>query len=74
MTTNGYSAIVGHSFPNRQAYRNAKARLHKAGLIAYPSVRAQPPKLIMTRQLFKQLNPAKMWNRKWNGIWYILLL
>lgn len=58
------------------SYQAALRRLRKAGAIAArPGGRHAPVLKLLPRAetlLPEELRPEKSWNRKWNGIWYVL--
>jgi phenylacetic acid degradation operon negative regulatory protein len=66
-----------HCFPSRQSYYNAMRRLRKQGLIACKGRWDRQPVLQLTergeRLTSAVLNPRRLWNRKWSGIWYALV-
>ncbi len=73
----GKSVLAGHTYPNQSAYRSARYRLRKKGLIAYQRQGGKNPVLMLTPEGKAQrpdvLRPEKHWNRKWNRIWYVLV-
>jgi phenylacetic acid degradation operon negative regulatory protein len=77
LTRGGWAVANRNCYPNRSAYRNAIARLNKEGLIIKASVRGETPGLFLSDEGRKLIPdyfyPEKMWNRKWNGIWYMLM-
>jgi len=71
-----WAFLQNRSYPNKTAYHQAVSRLSKQGLI----VREQglnTPHLKISKNgenlLDIHLQPERWWDRKWNGIWYLLL-
>ncbi len=64
-------------YPNQAAYLNATSRLRKKGLIVKRSEGAKPPQLFLSEEGRSELpdyfSPEKLWGRKWNGIWYMMV-
>ena len=77
MLTNGKSLGWSRTFPSRHAYYNAKRRLAKNGLIAYRRRGDNEPVLTLTeegdRRLSDAYRPKHFWQKKWKGIWYVLM-
>lgn len=77
LLTRGRSVQWNKTFPTSAAYRSAMARLHKRGLIVRTTGRENLPQIILsetgknTRADYH--SPEKFWNRRWNGIWYMLI-
>jgi len=75
-TQGAWAFLQNRSYPNKTAYYQVVSRLSKQGLI----VREQgvnTPLLKISKHgesfLDIHLQPERCWNRKWNGIWYLLL-
>ncbi|MCF7847567.1 MAG: hypothetical protein K9M45_01860 [Kiritimatiellales bacterium] len=78
MAAHGAWAFLNQrSYPNRSAYNNAVYRLRKQGLIVSEKGAGQTPVLKITdhgtNSIAEYLRPEKFWNRKWNGLWYLLM-
>ncbi|MEA2068103.1 MAG: PaaX family transcriptional regulator C-terminal domain-containing protein [Verrucomicrobiota bacterium] len=77
LATNGRSLAWNKSYPNLRAYHNAMSRLRKSGLVARADTAGKLPHLRLTEQAKGRLpiyyHPEKLWNTKWNGIWYMLI-
>ena len=72
----GYKNLCAEIFPSRTAYRSAVYRLRKAGIITYKRGRNKIPVLhIDSKNQFSQgiRDPRKFWNKKWRGVWYVLV-
>jgi phenylacetic acid degradation operon negative regulatory protein len=73
----GWGLINRSCYPNKAAYQNATSRLRKKGLIIHRNDGAETPKLMLSdagRQLIPSyFNPETFWNKKWNGIWYLMM-
>ena len=71
-----WAFLQNRSYPNKTAYHQAVCRLSKQGLIV-KSQGLDTPRLKISDEgiesLETYLRPDKCWNRKWNGIWYILM-
>ena len=76
LLTRGRSALVSHCFPNQKAYRAACWRLKRKGWMAYVRSHDGKPVLQMTaaanQQRLDRRQLDSFWNRRWNGIWYLL--
>jgi len=76
-THGGWGVVNRSCYPNREAFRNATSRLRRKGLIVDYIEVAKPPRLILSEMgkevLPDYFNPEKMWGRKWNKIWYLLV-
>ena len=77
MSRGGWAVINRSCYPSDAAYRSAKSRLFKQGLIAKRSVNAASPELRLTETgksfVPAYFHPEKCWNRTWNKIWYLLV-
>ncbi len=77
LTRGGWGLLNQSCYPNHAAYLNATSRLRKNGLVVNRSESGQTPHLTLTAAgksgLPPYFSPEKMWNRKWNGIWYLLV-
>jgi len=77
MLTRGRSLAWKSLFPSETAYRSAKYRLRKNGLIVETESPNGKPMLSLTEKgnshISKPKNPHGHWDRKWNGIWYVLI-
>ncbi len=69
--------LIDSEFRNRLSYNNAVYRLRKSGLIAYRRRGGKSPIMSLTPAARKQMppvfRPAKYWDRKWSGSWYVLV-
>lgn len=76
-THGGWGVVNRSCYPNRAAFRNATSRLRRKGLIVSYVEKAKPPRLILSETgrgvLPDYFNPEKMWGRKWNKVWYLLV-
>ena len=71
-----WAFLRNHSYPNRTAYYQAVGRLSKLGLVVKEQGLSTPQLKITeagTDSLEAYFRPDTWWNRKWNGIWYILV-
>jgi len=72
----GWAFLRNRSCDNLAAYNGAVARLSKQGLIIKHRG-LDTPKLKISEEgagiLEPYFNPDRWWNRKWNGIWYLLV-
>lgn len=71
-----WAFLRNRSYPNRTAYYQAVGRLAKQGLLVKEQGLDAPQLRISqegTDSLEAYLRPDKWWNRKWNGIWYLLV-
>ncbi|MDF7800227.1 PaaX family transcriptional regulator C-terminal domain-containing protein [Pontiellaceae bacterium B1224] len=77
LSRGGWGLINRNCYPNKAAYQNATSRLRKNGLIIHRNDGAETPKLVLSdtgRQLMPfYFDPEKYWNKKWNGIWYLMM-
>lgn len=77
LISNGRSLLWNHSYPSQTAYRAAQSRLRKSGLLVQHSTGTNLPQLRLTPEALDRLpvyhDPVKQWNKKWNGIWYVLI-
>lgn len=77
LTRGGWALVNQHTYPNRAAFRNASMRLREKGLVAGRSIGGAAPKLMLTEVGRKHIpayfTPEKYWNRRWSGIWYMLV-
>lgn len=71
-----WAFLRNRSCPNRSSYYNAVSRLSKLGLVVKEQG-LDTPRLRISDEgegtLDTYLHPDKWWNRKWNGIWYLLV-
>jgi len=71
-----WAFLHNRSGPKRTAYNQAVSRLSKQGLIVKEQG-LDTPQLKISEEgsgvLDPFLRPDKWWNRKWNGIWYLLV-
>ena len=71
-----WAFLRNRSYPDRSSYYNAVSRLSKQGLLV-KSQGLDTPRLRISEAgsglLEAYLRPDKWWNRKWNGIWYLLV-
>ncbi|RKX38841.1 MAG: hypothetical protein DRP64_15100 [Verrucomicrobia bacterium] len=71
-----WAFLRNRSYPNRTAYYQAVGRLSKQGLLAKRQG-LDTPRLEITKagadSLEAYFRPDIWWNRKWNGIWYMLV-
>ena len=77
LATQGRSVLWNKTYPNQAAYYNAMSRLRKKGLVTRRKGKGGLPYLVLTDSA-KQQRPAyhrpdKLWNTRWNGIWYMLI-
>ncbi len=76
LATRGRSALWHRPDSDYWAYESSMHRLRRAGLVAYRRTRGQPPVLHLLPaaedRMPDELRPDRFWNRKWNGIWYVL--
>jgi len=71
-----WALIQNRTRPSRTAYNQAVYRLSKQGLIVKEQGVNTPLLKISSdaeRMLDPYLKPDRWWNRKWNGIWYLLM-
>ena len=77
LTRGGWGLVNRSCYPNQSAFLNATSRLRKSGLIVRQTGRTQVPQLILSdvgrTGLPDYFFPEKWWNRKWNGIWYLMV-
>jgi phenylacetic acid degradation operon negative regulatory protein len=77
LSRGGWGLLSRSCYPNQAAYLNAASRLRKKGLIAKHSEGGRTPQLYLSdtgkTMLPDYFSPEKFWNRKWNGIWYMLV-
>lgn len=77
LTRGGWGLLNRSCYPNHAAYLNSTSRLRKNGLIVSRSGNGQTPHLSLTdagkNDLPAYFSPEKSWNRKWGGIWYLLI-
>ncbi len=72
----GWAFLKNRSYPNRNAYRRALGRLSEQGLIVKergldtPVLRISEGGADLLEAYF---HPDKWWNRKWSGIWSLLV-
>ncbi len=76
LATGGRPYLLRRWYPTDQAYKQAQWRLRKKGFVAYVRQRDGRPILRATPTAAGQIHPVarpeKAWNRRWNGIWYLL--
>jgi phenylacetic acid degradation operon negative regulatory protein len=76
LATRGKSLTWTSSFPSPVAYRVALHRLRQAGLVARVDSKHKPI-IKLTSKAYETLpdvfRPDRVWKKKWNGIWYIVL-
>ncbi len=71
-----WAFLQNRSYPNHKAFDQAIGRLSKQGLLIKRQGLNTPVLKILDEgieSLETYLRPDKWWNRKWNGIWYILM-
>ena len=77
LSRGGWGLLNQSCYPNQAAYRNATSRLCRRGLVVSRSVGGQTPHLMLSDAGLSDLPayfaPEKMWEKKWNGIWYLLV-
>lgn len=77
ITHTSWAVFGPNCYPNRMAYHNAVCRLRKKGLAVCRRTGGKAPVMTITGKGESLLNdvhrPLRMWNRKWNGIWYVLM-
>lgn len=77
VSSGGRSYLWEHTYPNLRAYHNAMSRLRKAGLMVHHHDDGNLPHLKLTQQgeefLPDYLFPEKLWDTRWNQIWYTLI-
>lgn len=75
--TGGNHAVLMKLFDNANAYRTAKHRLRKAGLIVERNACREYSRIEIAEagksEMAKLHKPEKYWKRKWDGRWYILM-
>ncbi len=77
LSRGGWGVLNRSCYPNQAAYMNATSRLRKSGLIVKRSEGGKTPTLWLTdegrNRLPDYFSPERFWNRKWKGIWYMLV-
>jgi DNA-binding transcriptional regulator PaaX len=77
LATGGRSHLWEHTYPNLRAYHNSMSRLRKTGLLVRHNNDGKLPYLKLTERGRNSLPayhfPEKLWDTKWNGIWYTLI-
>ncbi|MBU0715097.1 MAG: hypothetical protein KJ964_07055 [Verrucomicrobia bacterium] len=77
LATQGRSFMWNRSFPSTLAYDGARRRLYKAGLVAYRRGAGKEPVLRLTakgeRATDDIFRPERWWQRRWPGIWYLMV-
>ena len=67
----------GSTYPNREVYNAALYRLRKAGLVVYDRSAEGQVRMALTDEGRERLpavcRPEPFWNRKWTGLWYMLV-
>ena len=73
----GWAVLNRSCYPSENAYRSAKSRLLKQGLIATRSMNGRSPNLILTDEAEVSMPdyfaPELKWNLPWNKRWYMLI-
>jgi phenylacetic acid degradation operon negative regulatory protein len=73
----GWAMINRSCYPSDKAYRSAKSRLLKQGLIASRSSAAGAPHVYLTTighdVIPAYFHPEKRWSRSWNRVWNMLV-
>lgn len=78
LATRGRSLTWNHTLreDTPTAHYSAVARLRKAGVIAERAKQGRSPVLVVTEAGESELpwgaRPHRRWERRWNGIWYVL--
>jgi phenylacetic acid degradation operon negative regulatory protein len=76
MARGGWAVMNRSCYPNRKLYREATYRLRDKGLLIRTEG-VETPILTLTDEgadlLPDYFNPERFWERKWNGIWYLLV-
>ncbi len=77
LASRGRSVVWNKTYPSEAAYRSARLRLQKKGLLIQTNPKENLPHLVLT-DAAKSLRPAYQqpenhWNTKWNGLWYTLI-
>jgi len=77
LSTRGKSADWQEFYPERRRYQHAMYRLRKEGLIAERSGRYGQPRLVLTDEGRRRMNPAmdpnRFWRRRWSGTWFLVV-
>ena len=78
LVTHGRSLTWNYTEPNRRSYFAAVRRLEEAGLIVASGRRRNGwPVLRLTEsgksRLPDECRPERLWRKRWNGIWYVLV-
>ena len=77
LASNGRSLDWNSSYPSQAAYRSAMSRLRKKGLLARADRTGKLPHLHLTEAGKNHLpayhRPDKLWNTRWDGIWYVII-
>jgi len=77
LASQGRTVFWNKSYPNRTAYHSAMTRLRKNGLVAQSDSKGNLPHLVLTDAAKLKrpsyYHPDKLWNTRWNGIWYTLI-
>jgi len=73
----GWAVLNRSCYPSDAAYRTAKSRLLKQGLVAQRSTGGAAPTLQITsaggKMIPSYFHPEQRWKRSWNRIWYLLV-
>lgn len=76
LVTRGRPHLLQKWYPTDKAYLESQRRLLKKGFLAYVRSRDGQPMLRVTSKAVRQIpdvaKPEALWNRRWNGIWYLL--
>jgi phenylacetic acid degradation operon negative regulatory protein len=77
LTRGGWGLMKQSCYPNQAAYQNAASRLRRNGLIVTRSEGGRSPQLFLSDAgkgvLPDYFSPERLWNRRWNDIWYMLI-
>ena len=71
-----WAFLDNRTYPDRRSYRRAVDRLSSQGLVVHNRGLDTPTLRISEegkRGLGDWVRPERWWNRKWDGIWYLLL-
>ncbi len=77
LSKGGWGLMNRSCYPNQAAYLNASSRLRRKGLVVKRSVGGETPVLFLSAEgrstLPDYFSPEQCWDKKWNGIWYMLI-
>ncbi|VGO14704.1 hypothetical protein PDESU_03272 [Pontiella desulfatans] len=77
LSRGGWALLNRSCYPSDKAFRSAKSRLLKQGLVAARSTGGEAPRLHLTETgqnvIPIYFHPEKRWGRSWNKIWYMLV-